>query len=76
MTRLDVDVATGAFRGEFIWEHSCEAEVRQQDFGQAEHPACWMQIGYASEIRDYSRSRIGSSMSPAASTLPMRTVRS
>lgn len=46
--RLDMNVARGAFYGEFIWEHSWEAEVHQQDFGQAEHPVCWMQIGYAS----------------------------
>ena len=46
--RLEMDVASGRFYGEFIWEHSWEAEVHAQEFGEAEHPVCWMQIGYAS----------------------------
>jgi DNA-binding NtrC family response regulator len=46
--RLDIDVAAGKFDGEFIWEHSWEAEVHMQEFGECDHPVCWMQIGYAS----------------------------
>ena len=45
---LDVDLEKGRFAGEFIWENSCEAEVHVREFGHAEHPVCWMEIGYAS----------------------------
>ena len=45
---LDVDLEKGHFAGEFIWENSCEAEVHVREFGHAEHPVCWMEIGYAS----------------------------
>ncbi len=45
---LDMDVASGRFYGEFIWEHSWEAEAHLHEHGHAEHPVCWMQIGYAS----------------------------
>ncbi len=46
--KLEIDIARGHFFGEFIWEHSWEAEVHHKEFGQAEEPVCWMQIGYAS----------------------------
>ena len=45
---LDFDLEKGHFAGEFIWENSCEAEVHVREFGHAEHPVCWMEIGYAS----------------------------
>ena len=46
--KLDFDLEGGHFFGEFIWENSCEAEVHVREFGHAEHPVCWMEIGYAS----------------------------
>jgi DNA-binding NtrC family response regulator len=46
--RLEVDIAAGHFYGEFLWDHAWEAEVHLQEFGEAEHPVCWMQVGYAS----------------------------
>lgn len=46
--RLEVDRQHGQFYGEFIWRHSWEAEVHLKEFGEEEHPVCWMQIGYAS----------------------------
>jgi DNA-binding NtrC family response regulator len=46
--RLEVDVEAGHFYAEFLWDHAWEAEVHLQEFGEAEHPVCWMQVGYAS----------------------------
>ena len=46
--KLDIDVNTGHFHGEFRWDHSWEAYAHQQKFGQVEHPACWVLLGYAS----------------------------
>jgi len=46
--RLDVDRNTKHFYGEFLWHHSWEAEAHVQEFGEVDHPVCWMQIGYAS----------------------------
>ena len=45
---LDMDVATGRFFGEFVWENSWEAEAHVKEFGPQDHPVCWMLIGYAS----------------------------
>jgi DNA-binding NtrC family response regulator len=46
--RLEVDVEKNTFFGELIWENSWEAEVHLKEFGHADNPVCWMQIGYAS----------------------------
>lgn len=46
--QLDIDLKNGHFFGEFIWEHSWEAEAHELEFGQTTDPVCWMQIGYAS----------------------------
>jgi DNA-binding NtrC family response regulator len=46
--RLEMDVESGRFDGEFYWENSWEAEVHQRDFGLENEPVCWSQIGYAS----------------------------
>ncbi|MCC4114989.1 sigma 54-interacting transcriptional regulator [Aromatoleum toluclasticum] len=46
--RLDIDEAAGGFYGEFLWRQSWEAEVHVQQFGEVDHPVCWMMIGYAS----------------------------
>lgn len=45
---LKIDAETNDFAAEFIWRHSWEAEAHLQAFGEVEHPACWMMIGYAS----------------------------
>lgn len=45
---LELDLATGHFFGEFLWENSWEDEANISDFGFGEEPACWTQIGYAS----------------------------
>ena len=47
-TKLDFDVATGRFQGEFRWDHSWEAYAHRQKFGVVEEPACWTALGYAS----------------------------
>ncbi|MBB1075188.1 sigma 54-interacting transcriptional regulator [Rhodoferax sp. 4810] len=47
-TQLTFDVAKGQFYGEFRWDHSWEAYAHQQKFGQVDHPACWVLLGYAS----------------------------
>jgi DNA-binding NtrC family response regulator len=46
--RLEMDAESGAFYGEFIWEHSWEAEVHVQAFGEVDDSVCWMMVGYAS----------------------------
>ena len=46
--KIEMDVPSGHFSGEFLWDNSYEAEVHVREFGHAEHPVCWMQIGYAS----------------------------
>ena len=46
--RVESDVNTGRFYGEFIWHDSCEDEVHIASHGIGTDPACWMQIGYAS----------------------------
>ncbi|WP_068807237.1 sigma-54-dependent Fis family transcriptional regulator [Thauera phenolivorans] len=55
--RLEVDVEKGHFYGEFRWSHAWEAEVHLKEFGQAEHPVCWMQVGYASGFTSYFMGR-------------------
>ena len=46
--RLEFGGAENAFYGEFLWENAWEAEAHVQAFGEVDHPACWMMIGYAS----------------------------
>ncbi len=46
--KLEIDLKRKAFYGEFLWENSWEDEAHIADFGVAESPACWTQIGYAS----------------------------
>ena len=45
---FEMNVAQGICQGEFIWEHSFEAEVHRKLYGIDTETACWMQIGYAS----------------------------
>ncbi len=48
--RLELDTSGEGrhFYAEFLWEHSWEAEAHLQEFGPADAPVCWMQLGYAS----------------------------
>ncbi|HUN90968.1 MAG TPA: sigma 54-interacting transcriptional regulator [Burkholderiaceae bacterium] len=46
--RMECDVASGHFDGEFRWDDSWEAYAHRQKFGVADQPACWTLIGYAS----------------------------
>jgi DNA-binding NtrC family response regulator len=46
--QLELDLRTGHYFGEFLWENSWEDEANIADFGFGEEPACWSQIGYAS----------------------------
>jgi two-component system, NtrC family, response regulator HydG len=46
--RLDFDLASGKYYGEFIWKGSVEDEENVRHQGIGAEPACWMQIGYAS----------------------------
>ncbi len=46
--KLEVDLESSHFYGEFIWEHSWEDEAHLSEYGQHAEPVCWMQIGYAS----------------------------
>jgi hypothetical protein len=45
---FELDLAAGRFHGLFRWDHSWEVETHVRDFGQQEHPVCWMLLGYAS----------------------------
>ena len=45
---LQIDDKGDIFSAEFIWENSWEAQAHVQAFGEVDHPACWMMIGYAS----------------------------
>ncbi|MEY2631702.1 MAG: hypothetical protein RIR00_356 [Pseudomonadota bacterium] len=45
---LDMDVDSGRFSGEFIWENSWEEEAHLKEYGEETEPVCWTQIGYAS----------------------------
>lgn len=45
---LHADLDTGEFNGEFLWHNSWEEEAHRKEFGEAEVPVCWSQIGYAS----------------------------
>lgn len=46
--QLEINLATGHYLGEFLWENSWEDEANIADFGFGDEPACWTQIGYAS----------------------------
>lgn len=48
MVALEIDLASGHFLAECLWEDSWEDEVNVADFGFGDEPACWTQIGYAS----------------------------
>jgi DNA-binding NtrC family response regulator len=57
--KLEMDVATGTFYGEFRWGHSWEAESHTKAFGPQSQPVCWMLLGYAS---GYSSAFMGRSI--------------
>lgn len=42
-----IDVQAGAYLGEFLWHHSCEADEHIAAYGIGTEPSCWMQLGYA-----------------------------
>jgi len=48
MVALEIDLPSGHFLAECLWEDSWEDEVDVADFGFGDEPACWTQIGYAS----------------------------
>ena len=45
--RLEADVETGRYYGEFIWHDSSEVDTHVAVYGMSSEPVCWMQIGYA-----------------------------
>jgi two-component system, NtrC family, response regulator HydG len=58
--RLDFDEAAGEngrFVMEVAWHGSGEAEEHMASLGKAEHPVCWMQVGYASGFMSYALGR-------------------
>jgi two-component system, NtrC family, response regulator HydG len=46
--KLEVDEASGRFAMDLVWHDSGEAEEHVLELGKAEHPVCWMLVGYAS----------------------------
>lgn len=47
----------GHFLMEVAWHGSGEAEEHMAHLGKAEHPVCWMQVGYASGFMSYALGR-------------------
>ncbi|MBL8250381.1 MAG: sigma 54-interacting transcriptional regulator [Candidatus Competibacter sp.] len=45
---LEIDLETGRFYGEFLWDNSWEEDVHDRQSNRADEPVCWSQIGYAS----------------------------
>ncbi|PSJ46421.1 sigma-54-dependent Fis family transcriptional regulator [Zobellella endophytica] len=56
-TRLELDMDSGHFLGEFDWFNSYEADVHQNEFGHADEPICWTLLGYASGYTSYFMGR-------------------
>jgi len=48
MVALEIDLPSGHFLAECLWQDSWEDEAEVADFGVGDEPACWTQIGYAS----------------------------
>ena len=46
--RVEVDLETGHYYGEFVWHSSSEVDAHIAAFGVSAEPVCWMQLGYAS----------------------------
>ena len=46
--KVEMDIPTGTFYGEFRWDNSWEAEAHVNAFGPQQDPVCWMLLGYAS----------------------------
>jgi two-component system, NtrC family, response regulator HydG len=46
-TVMDVNIETGHFYGEFVWQNSAEAEEHIAAYGIGNAPVCWIQQGYA-----------------------------
>jgi transcriptional regulator with PAS, ATPase and Fis domain/predicted hydrocarbon binding protein len=58
--RLDFDETpgeNGRFVMEVAWHGSGEAEEHMASLGKAEHPVCWMQVGYASGFMSFALGR-------------------
>ena len=58
--RLDINEAEGKdghFLMEVAWHGSGEAEEHMAHLGKAEHPVCWMLVGYASGFMSYALGR-------------------
>jgi len=45
---IDIDIAQGKFKGEFVWTNSFEAAEHLRLFGVSKSPVCWHLLGYAS----------------------------
>jgi transcriptional regulator with GAF, ATPase, and Fis domain len=45
--KLEMDIVSGTFYGEFIWDYSFEAEEHIREMGLHTGPVCWNQLGYA-----------------------------
>lgn len=55
--RLEFDMASGAYYGEFDWHHSWEAESHLATFGHSDEAVCWTLLGYASGYTSYYMGR-------------------
>jgi DNA-binding NtrC family response regulator len=57
--KVEADVASGHFYGEFTWNESFEVDSQIADYGISGTPVCWMEVGYAS---GYASTFMGSSI--------------
>lgn len=55
--RIEFDIDTGAYYGEFDWNHSWEADQHLEILGPAHEPICWTLLGYASGYTSYYMGR-------------------
>jgi DNA-binding NtrC family response regulator len=46
--KMDFDMPSGHFYGEFRWDDSWEAYAHRQIYGVVDQPVCWTLLGYAS----------------------------
>lgn len=48
VVKLEVEAESGHHEGEWVWQHSAEADAHLQAFGTSAEPVCWSLVGYAS----------------------------
>ncbi len=47
LIKMEMDISSGHFYGEFYWDNSFEADEYLKNHGIHTEPVCWLQLGYA-----------------------------